>query len=430
MKDKKIIIKDINNEIELPVLEASRGPEVIDIRKLEKDLGYLSHDPGFIATSSCESKITYIDGNKGELWYRGYPIEILAEKSSFTETSFLLLYGRLPKNNELENFSNNIRNSYQINKTYENLIKNFKSSHHPMAILIACLSMMAADDHDKLDIRSESYREDSAVNLIAKVPILSALILNHVLNKNFGEVDSNLSISENFIRMTFPEIKDERFTSTVNAVDTIFLLHADHEQNASTSTVRLAGSSETSPYAALAAGISTLWGPSHGGANEAVINMLDEIKTSNKDVNHYIKKAKDKDNDFKLMGFGHRIYKNYDPRAKIIQRIAHNYLKNLDDDNPNKPLFDIAMALEKIALEDEYFVSRKLYPNVDFYSGILLKAIGIPQSMYTVIFALARTVGWVSHWKEMIEDKNFKIGRPRQLYSGNTKSEYVEIDKR
>jgi len=413
MTNKKITIKDgqSNNEAELPVLESILGPNVVDIRALEKDLGYLSHDPGFMATSSCESKITFIDGNEGKLWYRGYPIEELAEKSNFIETAYLLLNDKLPNNNELELFSKDISSSCNVDPAIKNIIEVFDKSSHPMAIMTACLSYLSAKYHDNIDIQNKDYRYKSTINLISSVPVISAWILNYILSEQFQEPSEKRSIAENFINMAFPKLDPDQKNLSSKAMDIIFLLHADHEQNASTSTVRLSGSSETSPYAAIAAGISTLWGPTHGGANEAVINMLEEIKNSDKDVEHYINMAKDKENTFRLMGFGHRIYKNYDPRAKIIQKIAHEYLSQLDNTNPNKPLFDIAMKLEKFALEDDYFVSRKLYPNVDFYSGIVLKAIGIPQSMYTVIFALARTVGWVAHWNEMIEDKNFRIGR-------------------
>jgi len=432
MTNKKITIKDgqSNNEAELPVLESILGPDVVDIRALEKDLGYLSHDPGFMATSSCESKITFIDGNEGKLWYRGYPIEELAEKSNFIETAYLLLNDKLPNNNELELFSKNISSSYNVDPAIKNIIEVFDKSSHPMAIMTACLSYLSAKYHDNIDIQNKDYRYRSTVNLISSVPVISAWILNYILSEQFQDPSEKRSIAENFINMAFPKLDPDQKNLSSKAMDIIFLLHADHEQNASTSTVRLSGSSETSPYAAIAAGISTLWGPTHGGANEAVINMLEEIKNSDKDVEHYINMAKDKENTFRLMGFGHRIYKNYDPRAKIIQKIAHEYLSQLDNTNPNKPLFDIAMKLEKFALEDDYFVSRKLYPNVDFYSGIVLKAIGIPQSMYTVIFALARTVGWVAHWNEMIEDKNFRIGRPRQLYTGKNKTSYKDIKDR
>jgi citrate synthase len=432
MTNKKITIKDgqSNNEAELPVLESILGPNVVDIRALEKDLGYLSHDPGFMATSSCESKITFIDGNEGKLWYRGYPIEELAEKSNFIETAYLLLNDKLPNNNELELFSKDISSSCNVDPTIKNIIEVFDTSSHPMAIMTACLSYLSAKYHDNIDIQNKDYRYKSTINLISSVPVISAWILNYILSEQFQEPSEKRSIAENFINMAFPKLDPDQKNLSSKAMDIIFLLHADHEQNASTSTVRLSGSSETSPYAAIAAGISTLWGPTHGGANEAVINMLEEIKNSDKDVEHYINMAKDKENTFRLMGFGHRIYKNYDPRAKIIQKIAHEYLSQLDNTNPNKPLFDIAMKLEKFALEDDYFVSRKLYPNVDFYSGIVLKAIGIPQSMYTVIFALARTVGWVAHWNEMIEDKNFRIGRPRQLYTGKNKTSYKDIKDR
>ena len=432
MTNKKITIRDgqSNNETELPVLDSILGPNVVDIRALEKNLGYLSHDPGFMATSSCESKITFIDGNEGKLWYRGYPIEELAEKSNFIETAYLLLNDKLPNNNELEKFSNDIANSFEVDPSVKKIIEVFDKNSHPMAIMTACLSFLSAKYHADIDIQNKDYRYQSTINLISSVPVISAWILNFILGIKFQEPNKQLSIAENFINMAFPNINEEQKELSSNAMDVIFLLHADHEQNASTSTVRLSGSSETSPYAAIAAGIQTLWGPTHGGANEAVINMLEEIKNSDNDVEYYINMAKDKENSFRLMGFGHRIYKNYDPRAKIIQKIAHAYLDKLDKNNPNKPLFDIAMKLEKYALEDDYFVSRKLYPNVDFYSGIVLKAIGVPQSMYTVIFALARTVGWVAHWNEMIEDKNFRIGRPRQLYTGKNKTSYTEIKDR
>ena len=432
MTSKKITIKDgqSNNETELPVLDSILGPNVVDIRALEKNLGYLSHDPGFIATSSCESKITFIDGNEGKLWYRGYPIEELAEKSNFIETAYLLLNDKLPNFKELEDFSNNISSNYNVDPKVKEIINVFDKDSHPMAIMTACLSFLSAKYHDDINIQSKDYRYKSTINLISSVPVISAWILNFIHGEEFQEENQKLSIAENFINMSFPNISETQKIMSSKAMDVIFLLHADHEQNASTSTVRLSGSSETSPYAAIAAGISTLWGPTHGGANEAVINMLEEIKNSDKNVEHYINMAKDKDNAFRLMGFGHRIYKNYDPRAKIIQKIAHEYLAKLDENNPNKPLFDIAMKLEKYALEDDYFVSRKLYPNVDFYSGIVLKAIGIPECMYTVIFALARTVGWVAHWNEMIEDKNFRIGRPRQLYTGKNKTKYQDIKDR
>jgi citrate synthase len=432
MSSKKITIKDgqSNNEIELPVLDSILGPNVVDIRALEKNLGYLSHDPGFISTSSCESKITFIDGNEGKLWYRGFPIEELAEKSNFLETAYLLLNDKLPNNNDLKEFSNDISNSYDIDSSITKIIEVFDKKSHPMAIMTACLSFLSAKHHDNIDIQDSDYRYQSTINLISGVPIISAWILNYILGKEFQKTDANLSIAENFVNMAFPDLSSDQKKLSSKAMDVIFLLHADHEQNASTSTVRLSGSSETSPYAAVAAGVSTLWGPTHGGANEAVINMLEEIHNSDKDVEYYINMAKDKENSFRLMGFGHRIYKNHDPRAKIIQKIAHTYLNKLDDDNPNKPLFDIAMKLEKYALEDDYFVSRKLYPNVDFYSGIVLKAIGVPKSMYTVIFTLARTVGWMAHWNEMILDKNFRIGRPRQLYTGNSKTSYKDIKER
>ena len=429
MPDNKIKIIHNSEEVELPILDSTIGPSVIDIRALEAKFGYLSHDPGFISTSSCESKITFIDGKEGKLWYRGYPIEQLAENSTFEETAYLLLSGELPKKNEYDKFCFKLKEKYTVGPDYEKIIKSFNVSDHPMSILMALLSRMAAEYHNEINIKNNDYQLDSSINLVAKVPILSSLILNFVLKKDLQKPDSSLSVAQNFIKMSFPEMNDSRLEKSAKAIDLIMLLHADHEQNASTSTVRLSGSSETSPYAAIVAGISTLWGPTHGGANEAVINMLEEIKNSGNSIDSYIDMAKDKDNSFKLMGFGHRIYKNYDPRAKIIQKIVHDYLAEISAEE-NKPLLDIAMQLEKIALEDEYFVKRKLYPNVDFYSGILLKAMGIPQSMYTVIFALSRTVGWMSHWLEMVNDKNFKIGRPRQLYTGKDSRKYLDISSR
>ena len=430
--NKKITIKDSERdiEVEFPILESALGPNVIDVRAFEKELGYLTHDPGFMSTSSCESKITFIDGNEGKLWYRGYPIEVLAEKSNFLETTYLILNDKLPNKDELNNFFNDISNNYNVDKDIQKIISVFNRESHPMAIMNACLSFLAAKFHSEINVHNSEYRYKTTINLIASMPIISSWILNYILKNSFGEPNKSLSIAENFIYMSFPNFEKNLKDISSSAMDTIFLLHADHEQNASTSTVRLAGSSETSPYAAITAGISTLWGPAHGGANEAVVNMLEEMHKSKKSASYYIDLAKDKKNSFRLMGFGHRIYKNYDPRAKIMRKIAYEYLGKLDDNNPNKPLFDIAMDLEKKALEDDYYVSRKLYPNVDFYSGIILKAIGIPQTMYTVIFALARVVGWTAHWNEMLNDKKFRLGRPRQLYTGNKKSNYININER
>ncbi len=419
------------DNVDLPLLEGTLGPDVINVGSLTGK-GYFTYDPGFTSTASCESKITFIDGDKGILLHRGYPIEQLAEHSDYLETCYLLLYGELPDSTQKDEFFTTVRHHTMVHEQIRTFFNGFRRDAHPMAIMCGVVGALSAFYHDSTDISDPHHRTVAAYRLIAKMPTIAAMSYKFSIGQPFMYPDNSLDYAANFLHMMFGNpCESSKISPTIaRAMDRIFLLHADHEQNASTSTVRLSGSSETSPYAAIAAGISTLWGPTHGGANEAVINMLEEIKNSDKDVEHYINMAKDKENTFRLMGFGHRIYKNYDPRAKIIQKIAHEYLSQLDNTNPNKPLFDIAMKLEKFALEDDYFVSRKLYPNVDFYSGIVLKAIGIPQSMYTVIFALARTVGWVAHWNEMIEDKNFRIGRPRQLYTGKNKTSYKDIKDR
>ncbi len=427
----KIVDNESGNEIEIPVLEPTIGSSTLDIRELHQKLGYFSFDPGYICTSSCESKITYIDGDEGQLSYRGYPIEQLAEQSNFPEVSYLLLNGELPSENKLAEFNKRLKDNSNLPNEITKLFEGFSKETHPMAMLMASLAYLASIYHKEINVHDRAYQKLSSIRSIAKVATIAAWNYRYTVEKSYLKPLPDLSYTENFLYMMFGDNEDYRPDPLlVKALDIIFVLHADHEQNASTSTVRLSGSSETSPFAALSAGVATLWGPTHGGANEAVINMLEEIIHSNKPIDEYIARAKDRDDKFRLMGFGHRIYKNYDPRAKIINDVCHDVLEKLGADNPNKPLFDIAMKLEKIALEDEYFVERKLYPNVDFYSGIILQAIGIPAPMFTVIFAIARTSGWISHWMEMMRDPHFRIGRPRQLYTGSPNRDFVAIDKR
>ena len=435
MKDKNVDLKDYrsNKEIELPIMDATSGADIIDIRSIYQQLGYFTFDPGFVSTASCESKITYIDGDEGLLYYRGYPIEQLAEKSNYPEVCYLLLYGELPTADQLQNF--NVSLSEHANLDIEKitaLLGGFDRHGHPMAMLMAALSHLSAMYHNELAIHDEAYREKAALRLIAKVPAIAAYILRYKQAKKFKKPNNDLSYTERFLDMLLDDFDTQSSLSQkyAAAMDLILLLHADHEQNASTSTVRLSGSTETNPYAALVAGIASLWGAAHGGANEAVIDMLESIVESGQPLQSYIDRAKDKNSHFRLMGFGHRIYKNYDPRAKIIRTICHQLLSELNKDNTNEPLLDTARELEKIALKDDYFISRKLYPNVDFYSGIILNAMGLPRDMYTVIFALARTIGWVSHWNEMLGDPLTRIGRPRQLYTGYTRRDYTLISGR
>jgi citrate synthase len=427
----KIVDSHSSNEIEVPVLEPTIGSSTLDIRQLHQELGYFSFDPGYVCTSSCESKITYIDGDEGQLSYRGYPIEQLAEHSNFPEVCYLLLNGELPAQSKLEEFNKRLKDNSNLPNEITKLFEGFSKDTHPMAMLMASLAYLASIYHKEINVHDHAYQKLSSIRSISKVATIAAWNYRYTVEKSYLKPLPNLTYTENFLYMMFGNNEDYRPDPLlVKALDIIFVLHADHEQNASTSTVRLSGSSETSPFAALAAGVATLWGPTHGGANEAVINMLEEIIHSNKPIDEYIARAKDRDDKFRLMGFGHRIYKNYDPRAKIINDVCHDVLAKLGADNPNKPLFDVAMKLEKIALEDEYFVERKLYPNVDFYSGIILQAIGIPAPMFTVIFAIARTSGWISHWMEMMRDPHFRIGRPRQLYTGPANRDFVAIDKR
>jgi citrate synthase len=412
----KLQIEGIDKAIELPIYEGSTGPAVVDVRGLVSE-GVFTYDPGFVSTASCESEITYIDGGKGVLLHRGYPIEQLAEKATFLETCYLLLNGELPNDEEKLAFENTIRYHTMVDEHIHQFFKGFPKNAHPMAMLVGVVGALSAFYHDDLDIDDPAHRKLAAHRLIAKMPTLAAMCYKHSVGQPFMYPQNNMGFSENFLHMMFgtPCEAPKVSPTLAKAMDTIFLLHADHEQNASTSTVRLAGSSGANPYACISSGIAALWGPSHGGANEAVLEMLYEIGDESK-IEEFIAKAKDKNDPFRLMGFGHRVYKNFDPRATVMRGICDEVLAELgvEDD----PLFRIARKLEKIALEDEYFISKKLYPNVDFYSGIILKAIGIPTSLFTVIFATGRTPGWISHWDEMLSNP-YKIGRPRQLYKGH-----------
>lgn len=434
-KYKKIVSSDTatltvrGKTYELPIYGGSTGPEVIDIRTLYRDTDMFTFDPGFTSTASCESAITYIDGGKGELLYRGYPIEQLAEKSDFLEVSYLLLNGELPTKAQDIQFKKDITYHTMVHEQLVRFFTGFRRDAHPMAIMCGVVGAMSAFYHDSTDINDPEQRRVASNRLIAKIPTIAAMTYKYSIGQPFVYPRNELSYAENFLYMTFgvPKCEDYKISKTLaDAMDKIFILHADHEQNASTSTVRLAGSSGANPFACIAAGIASLWGPAHGGANEACLNMLSEIGTVDQ-IPEYINRAKDKNDPFRLMGFGHRVYKNFDPRAKVLQQAAHDVLEEL---GVQDPLLDVAKELERIALEDPYFVEKKLYPNVDFYSGIILKAMGFPTSMFTVLFALARTVGWISQWGEMITDPTQKIGRPRQLFIGETERNYIDIDKR
>lgn len=418
MSDKKVTLTTHYDEtqttVDLDVLFPTLGRPVVDIGALTKQTGLFTHDPGFTATSSCESKITFIDGMKGQLLYRGYPIEQLAEKSTFIDVAYLLLFGEMPGEKEREGYVEELANYSTINKTLKGLFDGFYYDAHPMAMVMGVVGSLAAFYPDALDGKNAEIRRKTALRLVAKMPVIAAAAYKHNIGGPFVYPDPKLGYTENLLRMMFarPGQDYEVDPLAAKALDVLFILHADHEQNASTSTVRLCGSTGTNPYAAISAGVASLWGPAHGGANEAVLKMLDEIgDVSN--VDKYIAKAKDKNDPFRLMGFGHRVYRNFDPRATIIRELCHEILANYGDD----PRLDLAIKLEEIALKDEYFVSRKLYPNVDFYSGIIYSALGIPVNMFTVMFAIARTAGWVAHWNELVSD-NYKIGRPRQLYTG------------
>jgi citrate synthase len=419
-------------EFDLPVFKGSIGPEVIDIRKLYGQTGMFTYDPGFLSTASCNSTITYIDGDKGELLYRGYPIEQLATSGDFLETCYLILNGELPNQSQKDTFDKMVTNHTMVHEQMTFFYRGFRRDSHPMAVLVGTVGALSAFYHDSLDITDAHHREVSAIRLIAKLPTLVAMAYKYVIGQPFVYPRNDLSYSSNFMRMMFAVPAEEYKPNDVlvRALDRILILHADHEQNASTSTVRLAGSSGANPFACIAAGIACLWGPAHGGANEAALNMLKDIQRQGGEakLGEFIKQVKDKDSNVKLMGFGHRVYKNYDPRAKLMRETCHEVLDDLGlhDD----PLFKLAMALEKVALEDDYFVSRKLYPNVDFYSGIVQSAIGIPTTLFTAIFALARTVGWIAQWNEMISDPEQKIGRPRQLYVGSPRRDVKPISQR
>jgi citrate synthase len=414
---------------ELSALSPTLGPDVVNIGSLNKDHGVFTFDPGFMSTASCESKITYIDGDNGVLLYRGYPVEQLAEKSSFLEVSYLLINGELPTAAQLKEFTGNITRHTMLNETLQRFYNGFNYDAHPMAMVSAVVASMAAFYHDAMDIYSPRHREIFAHRMLAKIPTIAAAAYKHSLGQPFMHPKNDLDYCSNLLNMFFAVPCEDFQVDPVaaEALDLLFILHADHEQNASTSTVRLAGSTGTNPYAAISAGVSDLWGPSHGGANESVLVMLEEIGTVD-NISRFLAKVKDKEDNTKLMGFGHRVYKNFDPRAKIIRGMCHKVLAKLG--RADNPLLELAQRLEEIALKDEYFVSRKLYPNVDFYSGIIYSALGIPRSMFTVMFAIARTAGWVAHWQEMIADPGMKIGRPRQLYSGSGKRDYTDIANR
>ncbi len=415
--------------LDLPIYKGSIGPDVIDIRKLYGTTGKFTYDPGFMSTASCNSSITYIDGDKGQLLYRGYPIEQLATNCDFLETCYLLLNGELPNNEQKDKFVSTVTQHTMVHEQMQFFFRGFRRDAHPMSVLVGTVGALASFYHDSLDINDPHHREVSAIRLIAKMPTLVAMAYKYSLGQPFVYPRNDLSYSANFMRMMFSNPCEEYKVNDVlvRALDRILILHADHEQNASTSTVRLAGSSGANPFACIAAGIACLWGPAHGGANEAALNMLKEIGSVDK-IGEFVKQVKDKSSGVKLMGFGHRVYKNYDPRAKLMRETCYEVLAELGLEND--PLFKLAMALEKVALEDEYFVSRKLYPNVDFYSGIVQSALGIPVSLFTGIFAMARTVGWIAQWNEMISDPEQKIGRPRQLFIGSPKRDVPPIGKR
>jgi citrate synthase len=417
--------------IELPVHQGSHGPDCIDIRSLYKELGYFTYDPGFMSTASCSSALTFIDGDEGTLLYRGYPIEQLAEQSTYLEVCYLLLNGELPSSDELHDFSRIIKEHSMMHEAVRGFYDGFRHDAHPMAIMVGVVGALSAFYHDATDVHNPEHRKISAHRLISKMPTIAAWSYKYANGQPFMYPKNRLSYTGNFLAMMFgvPTSTYEPDPIFVRALDLILILHADHEQNASTSTVRLSGSSEANPFAAISAGIASLWGPLHGGANEKVVMMLEDIVHSGKTVEEFVARAKDKDDPFRLMGFGHRVYKNYDPRAKIIREVTHKLLAEMGS-GEHDPLFEVALKLEKIALEDEYFVERKLYPNVDFYSGIILRAMGIPLNMFTVIFALARTVGWISHWNEMMQDPESRIGRPRQLYTGSKTRDYIAIEDR
>jgi citrate synthase len=411
-----------------PIYDGTIGPEVLDVSKLYAEAGIFTYDPGFTSTGSCESKITYIDGDEGVLLYRGYPIEDLAEHGDFLETCYLLLYGELPTASQKADFVDRVVHHTMVHEQMSRFFQGFRRDAHPMAVMVGSVGALSAFYHDSTDITDPTQRMIASIRMIAKMPTLAAMAYKYSVGQPFMYPDNKLDYASNFLRMCF-SVPCEDYTANpvlARAMDRIFTLHADHEQNASTSTVRLAGSTGANPFACIAAGIACLWGPAHGGANEAALKMLGEIGSVDR-IPEYIKRSKDPNDSFRLMGFGHRVYKNYDPRAKLMQKTCYEVLNEL---GIKDPLLDVAMELEKIALHDDYFVSKKLYPNVDFYSGITLRAMGFPTAMFTVLFALARTVGWIAQWKEMIEDPHQKLGRPRQLYTGSPRRDYQPMSKR
>ncbi len=418
-----------DQSVQLPVLDGTIGPSVVDIAKLYAQSGAFTYDPGFTSTASCESKITYIDGDEGVLLHRGYPIEQLAEHGDFLETCYLLLYGELPTPTQKADFDYRVTRHTMVHEQMSRFFQGFRRDAHPMAVMTGCVGALAAFYHDSTDISDPHQRMVASIRMIAKMPTLAAMAFKYSIGQPFVYPKNNLDFAANFLNMCFAVPTEDYKVNPVlaRAMDRIFILHADHEQNASTSTVRLAGSSGANPFACIAAGIACLWGPAHGGANEAALKMLSEIGTVDR-IPEYVKRAKDKNDSFRLMGFGHRVYKNYDPRAKIMQQTCHEVLQELGikDDHT----LDVAIELERVALKDDYFIEKKLYPNVDFYSGITLRAMGFPTTMFTVLFAVARTVGWIAQWKEMIEDPQQKIGRPRQLYTGATLRDYQPISRR
>ena len=426
-KAAKLLVE--GKELDLPILSPTAGPDVLDIRKLYGQADVFTYDPGFTSTASCDSTITYIDGEKGELWYRGYPIEQLAEHSHYLEVCYLLLNGELPNRQQMEDFEHRITRHTMLHEQIHMFFRGFRRDSHPMATMVGVVGAMSAFYHDSLDINDPWQREVASMRLIAKLPTIAAMAYKYSIGQPFVYPRNDLDYASNFLHMCF-SVPAEPYhvePALAKAMDRIFTLHADHEQNASTSTVRLAGSSGANPFACIAAGIACLWGPAHGGANQACLEMLREIGSVDR-IPEFIARAKDKNDSFKLMGFGHRVYKNFDPRAKVMKESADEVLELLGVHN--NPTLQVAKELEKIALEDDYFKEKKLYPNVDFYSGIILEAMGFPTSMFTPIFALSRTVGWISQWKEMIGDPAGKIGRPRQLYTGSPARDYVEVDNR
>ncbi|PVV15693.1 MAG: citrate (Si)-synthase [gamma proteobacterium symbiont of Ctena orbiculata] len=431
MTEKYYLIQEdtAQKKIDLEVMKPVQGPLAVDVTKLYRDQGILTYDPGFMSTASCESSITYIDGEAGVLEYRGYPIEQLAKQADYLEVAYLLLYGELPNQSQLLEFDHIITHHTMLNENLKDFFGGFHYDAHPMAIMVGVVGSLSAFYHDSLDINNPRHREISAHRLIAKMPTIAAASYKHNISEPIVYPDNDLSYCANLLQMMFATPCEQYHPNpiAVEAMNLLFILHSDHEQNASTSTVRLAGSSQANPFACIAAGIASLWGPAHGGANEAVLNMLTEIGDLS-NIDKYIAKAKDKNDPFRLMGFGHRVYKHYDPRANILREMCTKVLSELADSN--NPMFELALRLEEIALKDEYFLQRKLYPNVDFYSGIIYRALNIPKNMFTVMFAIARTVGWVSHWLEMMSDPLQRIGRPRQIYMGSPRRDFVPLDER